>query len=238
MARPSLNPALLLALLLSCTARASDLLDHLIEQAPDAPAQVLTLALEARDCAAGLGAAPPSSRLAVVDYSRPSTERRLWLFDLHSERLLHAEYVAHGRASGENFAHAFSNVEGSHQSSLGLFLTEDTYTGGNGYSLRLDGLEPGTNDHARDRLIVMHGANYVDPLQALRQGRLGRSFGCPALRPQVARAVIDDLKGGQLLFAYYPDPAWLAHSPYLACSRRIAQHASAPDDAAKRPAGS
>ncbi|HMM67657.1 MAG TPA: murein L,D-transpeptidase catalytic domain family protein [Dokdonella sp.] len=238
MARPTLNPALLLALLLPCAAQASSLLDRLLEQAPDAPPQVLTLALEARDCAAELGAAAPSARLAVVDYSRPSTERRLWLFDLQTQRLLHAEYVAHGRGSGENFAHAFSNVEGSHQSSLGLFRTEGTYIGGNGYSLLLDGLEPGTNDRARERRIVMHGANYVDPLQALRQGRLGRSFGCPALRPQVARAVIDDLKDGQLLFAYYPDPAWLAHSPYLSCSRRVAQHAATQDDAARRPAGS
>ncbi len=232
------NCWLLLCALLPFSARASELLDRLLEQAPDAPAQVVTLALEARDCAAELGAAPPASRLAVVDYSRPSTEKRLWLFDLPSQRLLHAEYVAHGRGSGENLAHAFSNVEGSHQSSLGLFLTDDTYTGGNGYSLRLDGLEPGTNDQARDRLIVMHGASYVNPLQALRQGRLGRSFGCPALRPEVARAVIDDLKNHQLLFAYYPDPAWLARSPYLSCSRRLAQHSAAQNDVAKRPAGS
>lgn len=234
----SSNSWLLICALLPFSACASELLDRLLEQAPDAPSQVVTLALEARDCAAELGAAPPASRLAVVDYSLPSTERRLWLFDLPTKRLLHAEYVAHGRGSGENLAHAFSNVEGSHQSSLGLFLTDETYMGGNGYSLRLDGLEPGTNDQARDRLIVMHGANYVNPLQALRQGRLGRSFGCPALRPQVARAVIDDLKNGQLLFAYYPDPAWLARSPYFSCSRRLAQQTTAHVGDVKRPEGS
>lgn len=225
-ARTMVHPfrnCVLLALLLPCAAQASNLLDRLLEQAPDVPPQALTLALEARDCAAELGAAPRSTRLAVLDYSLPSTERRLWLFDLQSQRLLLAEYVAHGRGSGGNLAHAFSNVEGSHQSSLGLFLTEGTYNGGNGYSLLLDGLEPGTNDRARERRIVMHGADYVNPLQALRQGRLGRSFGCPALRPQVARTVIDELKGGQLLFAYYPDPAWLARSPYLSCSRRVVQ---------------
>ncbi len=232
------NCWLLLCALLPFSACASELLDRLLEQAPDAPPQVVTLALEARDCAAELGAAPPASRLAVVDYSLPSTQRRLWLFDLQSKRLLHAEYVAHGRGSGGNFAHAFSNVEGSHQSSLGLFLTEDTYTGGNGYSLRLDGLEPGTNDQARDRLIVMHGASYVNPAQARRQGRLGRSFGCPALRPEVARAVIDDLKNHQLLFAYYPDPAWLARSPYLGCSRRLVQQTATHDGELKRPGGS
>ncbi len=228
----------LLCALLPFSACASELLDRLLEQAPDASPKVVTLALEARDCAAALGSTPPASRLAVVDYSLPSTKRRLWLFDLQTRRLLHAEYVAHGRGSGENLAHAFSNIEGSHQSSLGLFRTESTYIGGNGYSLRLDGLEPGTNDLARDRLIVMHGANYVNPLQALRQGRLGRSFGCPALRPEVARAVIDDLKNGQLLFAYYPDPAWLARSPYLSCSRRLAQQTAAHVGEGKHPGGS
>lgn len=232
------NCWLLLCAFVPFSASASELLDRLLEQAPDASPQVVTLALEARDCATELGAAPPASRLAVVDYSLPSTERRLWLFDLHSERLLYSEYVAHGRGSGENLAHAFSNAQGSHQSSLGLFRTEDTYIGGNGYSLRLDGLEPGTNDQARDRLIVMHGASYVNPVQALRQGRLGRSFGCPALRPEVARALIDDLKGGQLLFAYYPDPAWLARSPYLGCSRRLAQQATGHNGEAKHPEGS
>lgn len=230
--RLSLLLLLLPAVLLPATAPASDLLGRLLQLAPEASPQVLKLALEARDCAAELGAAPPAARLAVVDYSRPSTERRLWLFDLEQGRLLHAEHVAHGRGSGGNLARAFSNIEGSHQSSLGLFLTDDTYHGGNGYSLRMDGLEPGINDRARERLIVMHGADYVDPVQALRQGRLGRSLGCPALRPEAAQAVIDELKHGQLLFAYYPDPAWLASSPFLGCSRRLARG----DDGTATPA--
>jgi hypothetical protein len=154
----------------------------------------------------------------VIDYSRPSTQPRLWVFDLGQPRLLYDEYVAHGRGSGDNFAERFSNDEGSLESSLGLFATAETYIGDNGYSLRMDGLEPGINDHARSRLLVMHGAWYVDPLLALKQGRLGRSYGCPALRPQVAHAVIDSLKQGQLLFAYYPDRAWLAHSHFLDCT--------------------
>jgi hypothetical protein len=225
---------LLPAVLLPAMARGADLLDRLLQQAPGLSPQVLELALSARDCAAERGATPPAARLAVVDYSRPSTQPRLWLFDLERQRLLHAEHVAHGRGSGGNLAQAFSNVDGSHQSSLGLFRTDDTYYGGNGYSLRMDGLEPGINDRARERLIVMHGADYVDPVQALRQGRLGRSHGCPALRPDVARAVIDDLKHGQLLFAYYPDPAWLAASPFLGCPRRLAAAGAA---AADPPAG-
>jgi hypothetical protein len=195
------------------------LLGALEAAAPQANPQVLDLALKARNCAIDRGAASLDSRLAVIDYSRPSTERRLWVFDMQKVRLLFDEYVAHGRGSGDNLAQHFSNVEGSLQSSLGLFTTAETYEGDNGYSLRMDGLEPGVNDHARSRAIVIHGAWYVDPLLALKQGRLGRSYGCPALRPQVAHAVIDSLKQGQLLFAYYPDPGWLSHSRFLGCGQ-------------------
>jgi hypothetical protein len=196
---------------------ANELLSRLQAAAPGIDRSALSLALEARDCAVRSGAVPASRRLALIDYSRPSTERRLWVFDLSQPRLLYTEFVAHGRGSGENFATAFSNRDGSHQSSLGLFLTADTYIGGNGYSLRMEGLEPGINDKARARAIVMHGARYVDPGLALRQGRLGRSYGCPALRPAVAQQMIDTLKQGQLLFAYYPDHDWLASSRFLRC---------------------
>ena len=194
-----------------------DLATRLATLASVADPKVIRLALEARQCAAAHGDAPVGRRLAVIDYSRPSTEQRLWIFDLAEERLLYSEFVAHGRNTGENLARRFSNAEGSLQSSIGLFRTAETYDGGNGYSLRMDGLEPGINDLARQRAIVMHGAWYVDPLKALAQGRLGRSLGCPALRPQVAREVIDALKQGQMLFAYYPDERWLAGSRYLGC---------------------
>ncbi|WP_295364156.1 murein L,D-transpeptidase catalytic domain family protein [Arenimonas sp.] len=215
----ALNRLLALGLLVLAAPAAADtaLLGELRAQAPDADPKVLALALEARDCAKD--AAPDAERLAVIDYSRPSTEPRLWVFDLEARKLLFAEHVAHGRGSGENLATAFSNRNGSHQSSLGLFVTAETYQGGNGYSLRMDGLEPGVNDAARERLIVMHGAPYVDPLAAALQGRLGRSFGCPAVRPAVAREVIDTLKQGQLLFAYYPDEDWLEESRFLGCRR-------------------
>lgn len=215
----ALNRLLALGLLVLAAPAAADtgLLGELRAQAPDADPKVLALALEARDCAKD--AAPDAERLAVIDYSRPSTEPRLWVFDLAARKLLFAEHVAHGRGSGENLATAFSNRNGSHQSSLGLFVTAETYQGGNGYSLRMDGLEPGVNAAARDRLIVMHGAPYVDPLAAALQGRLGRSFGCPAVRPEVARKVIDTLKQGQLLFAYYPDEDWLEDSRFLGCGR-------------------
>jgi hypothetical protein len=188
--------------------------------APDADPRVLSLALEARDCAAHELNQAPSSRLAVIDYSRPSTEPRLWVFDLEKNTLLFRELVAHGRGTGENMARDFSNVDGSHMSSLGLFRTGDTYEGHNGYSLRMDGLEPGTNDAAMARAIVMHGAPYVNPQLAQKQGRLGRSWGCPALRPEVARPVIDSLRRGQMIFGYYPNKKWLASSPFLSCKNR------------------
>lgn len=201
------------------------LLGQLQRMAPDADPQVLALALESAQCAAASGSIAPPKRLAVIDYSRPSTERRLWVFDLASPRLLYSEYVAHGRASGENLATAFSNLDSSHQSSLGLFATGETYTGHNGLSLRMDGLEPGFNDRARDRAIVMHGAAYVDPAMAQRQGRLGRSFGCPAVRQAVAPAMIDALKDGQLVFAYYPDQRWLTQSRFFRCHANVAANA-------------
>jgi len=190
--------------------------------APDADPGVLALALEARACALSSGEVDPDARLAVIDYSRPSTDKRLWVFDLAHDRLLHREYVAHGSGSGENIARRFSNVDGSHATSLGLFRTAETYVGGNGYSLRLDGLDPGFNDHARSRAIVMHGAWYVNPELIRSQGRLGRSQGCPALRQEVAKVVIDELKQRQLLFAYADDAQFLRGGRSFACSGRSA----------------
>lgn len=209
-------PVLVIAFALPLVASARPTVaESLARAAPDLDRKVLQLALSARHCAGDAH----GDRLAVIDYSKPSTEPRLWVFDLRQRRLLYREHVAHGRGSGENYAAAFSNTEGSHQSSLGLFRTADTYEGGNGYSLRLDGLDPGFNDRARERYIVMHGAPYVDPDFALVQGRLGRSLGCPAVRPQVAREIIDTLRDGQWLFVYYPDATWLNQAASLSCTR-------------------
>jgi hypothetical protein len=134
---------------------------------------------------------------------------------LKTGTLLFKELVAHGRNSGENLTTRFSDAMNSHQSSLGLFVTSDTYVGNNGYSLRLDGLEPGFNARARERAIVMHGAPYVDAKMAASQGRLGRSWGCPALREAVARDVINTIRGGGVIFSYYPDAHWLKSSRFL-----------------------
>jgi hypothetical protein len=181
---------------------------------------VLDLALGAVRCAVTSGdiATPPT--LTLIDYSRPSTEPRLWVFDLRSGELRFREWVAHGQGTGANLAEHFSDDMDSHQSSLGLFVTRDTYVGTNGYSLRLDGLEPGFNSRARERAIVMHGAPYVDAAVAARQGRLGRSWGCPALRQAVARDVIDFVRDGGVVFSYYPDQGWLTRSRFLHCAPR------------------
>ena len=196
------------------------LFTSLTQAAPELNPQALKGALSAMQCAINNGASQ-AEHLAVIDYSQPSTARRLWIFDLRKKTLVLRDLVAHGQNSGENFATQFSNSEGSYQSSLGLFRTQESYQGANGYSLRMDGLEPGINDRARDRDIVIHAASYVNPLWSQRQGRIGRSQGCPAVRPQVARKVVDTLKDGQFMFAWYPDQRWLKSSAYLNCKPHL-----------------
>jgi hypothetical protein len=176
---------------------------------------VFDMALSAASCAVRSGAVGAPPTLTVIDYSRPSSARRLWVFDLKSKELVYEELVAHGQGSGANVPTQFSNEDESHQTSLGLFVTSTTYVGKNGYSLRLDGLDEGINDRARDRAIVMHGAPYVSESFVKATGRLGRSWGCPAVSADVARPLIDRVKGGGLVFAYYPDARWLKTSKYL-----------------------
>ncbi len=179
---------------------------------------VFDLAIGAAGCAVRSGAVDTPETLTVIDYSLPSTEQRLWVFDLVGKKLLYEELVAHGSGSGQNLATAFSNTPDSHQTSLGLFVTDRTYVGKNGYSLRMDGLDAGFNDRARERAIVIHGAPYVDGSLAKAQGRIGRSWGCPAVRPAIARDLIDRVAGGGLVFAYYPDAKFLKGSKYLQCA--------------------
>ena len=211
---------LLFAILLTClsvtSAYADSLENALVKAAPGADAKVIALAVRATQCSRAQGVAP-AQRLAVIDYSLPSTEQRLWVFDLKRRKLLFHELVAHGRNSGENMATLFSNRNESHATSLGLFRTQQSYRGQNGYSLRMEGLEPGFNDNAFDRAIVIHGAPYVSPVLARANGRIGRSLGCPAVRPAIAHRLIDSMKDGQLLFSYYPDQRWLKSSSYINC---------------------
>lgn len=194
--------------------------------------EVLDLALQAFRCGTREGRFPRPV-LTVIDYSLPSTEPRLWVIDLRHKRVLHHELVAHGDRSGDTMAVAFSNEIGSHQSSLGLFRTDETYTGSYGYALRLTGLEPGVNDHARERAIVVHGASYVSRATIAQCGRIGTTWGCPGLPEDVAPQIIDEIAGGSALFAYYPDAAWLQTSRYLHCGGSLADAAAplAIDDA-------
>lgn len=200
----------------------SALVDSLWGLAPRLDKVVLGKAVAAMQCATNSGL-PAAQRLAVIDFSLPSSVPRLWIFDLERRKLVLEELVAHGQKSGDDLATSFSNRVGSHQSSIGLFRTGESYFGEHGYALRMDGLEPGINDNARERAIVVHAADYVDPTWIARQGRIGRSQGCPAVRPEIAQQVVDSLKDGQFMFSYYPDPQWLTSSPYLNCEpRRVA----------------
>jgi hypothetical protein len=176
---------------------------------------VFELALRAAAVAVERGDAAAPSTLTVIDFSRPSPDPRMWVFDLRSRELLFQEVVSHGRGSGMALATSFSNIAESNQSSLGLYRTAETYVGKHGYSLRLDGLDKGFNDNARARAIVMHAADYVNAARAKANGYLGRSLGCPAVRPAISRQLIDTIKGGGLVFAYFPDAQWLAGSSYL-----------------------
>ena len=192
------------------------ILPTLLHQAPGLRAEVLTLALDATRCAGSRGLVSRRNILAVIDYSLPSTQPRLFVFDLTTRRLLFRELVAHGKNSGGNVTSFFSNDPGSLATSFGLFVTADTYFGHNGYSLRLKGLEAGINDRAMDRAIVMHGASYVSGEAIRALGRLGRSWGCPAVRKEIADKVINTLRGGTAVFAYYPDKNWLTRSTFFA----------------------
>jgi hypothetical protein len=172
--------------------------------------QILATALDAVACARARGVPGREDVLTVIDYSLPSTQPRLWVLDLAHGKVLFHELVAHGAGSGDLYATQFSNVNDSKQTSLGLFLTESTYEGGKGYSLRLKGLDEGINDRAEERSIVMHGAWYVSPDHARQHGRLGRSWGCPALSQEKVKPVIDKIKGGSFIFSYSgADKGWL-----------------------------
>ena len=191
---------------------------------------VLELALQAYRCGEREGRFRRPV-LTVIDYSLPSTEPRLWVIDLRRKRVLHHELVAHGDRSGDTMAVAFSNEIGSHQSSLGLFRTDEVYTGQYGYALRLSGLEPGVNDHARERAIVVHGAPYVSQAAIAQWGTIGTTWGCAGLPEDVSAQVIDDIAGGSAIFAYYPDANWLRDSRYLHCGDQLADASADFDDA-------
>lgn len=153
--------------------------------------------------------------LTLIDFSKPSTEERLYILDMKQKRLICSSVVSHGRNSGNNYATSFSNISGSYKSSLGFYVTENTYNGKNGYSLILDGLESGINDKAKERAIVMHGAPYSNPSVIASSGRLGRSLGCPAVPQALCKKIINTIKGGTILFIYANDKNYAKKSTIL-----------------------
>lgn len=175
---------------------------------------VLEMALKAHQKAYQQGITK-SKLMTLIDYSLPSKTKRLWVLDLDKKKVVYHTHVAHGSGSGLGEAIKFSNRPGSYQSSLGLFLTGHTYQGKNGLSLRLHGLEPGVNHNAYQRAIVMHPAHYVSDSFVKQHGRLGRSWGCPAVSYADSRPIINTIKEGVLIFAYYPDHAWMKASKFI-----------------------
>lgn len=155
------------------------------------------------------------SVITIIDYRKESKENRFFVISLAKKKVLFSTLVAHGKGSGVQFAQSFSNKPGSLKSSIGFFVTEDIYYGKHGYSLKLAGVEPGVNDNAMQRAIVIHGASYVSQSFIERHGRLGRSWGCPALPKDMTRQVIDTIKGGSCLFVYIEDQDYLRKSTLL-----------------------
>lgn len=153
--------------------------------------------------------------LTIIDYSLPSSAKRMWVIDVTQRKVLYNTLVAHGKYTGGLLSKHFSNKPGSRASSIGTFLTQNTYFGSKGYALRLKGLEPGFNENALGRAIVVHGARYATQDFVRKNGRLGLSWGCPAVAPQLAGPIINQIKNGSLVFAYYPDAKWLQNSKFI-----------------------
>ncbi|MEP7251709.1 MAG: murein L,D-transpeptidase catalytic domain family protein [Ginsengibacter sp.] len=156
--------------------------------------------------------------LSIVDFSMPSTKKRLFVIDLKHLKVLYNTYVAHGRNSGKEYASEFSNDPESNKSSLGFYVTKNTYNGAHGFSLHLEGEEKGINDNAYSRAIVMHSAPYVNESVIKSQGFLGRSLGCPAIPAKFYKPIIQKIKNGSCLFLYSPDQNYLSHSRLLQTS--------------------
>jgi len=153
--------------------------------------------------------------ITIVDFTKPSSKKRMYVIDVVNEKVLFHTYVAHGQNSGKEFANQFSNIPESYQSSLGFYETSTTYTGKNGYSMKLRGLENGINNKAEERAVVVHGAPYVSESFINTKGYLGRSWGCPALPEKLNKPIIDKIKNGTCLFIYSKNDNYLNKSRVL-----------------------
>lgn len=192
------------------------LVQDLARLAPHANPRALSTAARAWAC---VNQYQSTRVLGMIDYSLPSSEPRLWVFDLQHRTLLFKLRVAHGQGTGQLYASSFSNQADTHMSSLGAFVPDGAYIGRHGLSLRLKGVDGRFNSHAEQRAIVVHGAPYVSTAFVHAHGRLGRSWGCPAVRQDIAPKLVRALEGRSLLFAYYPNSDFLQHAPSLnACA--------------------
>ena len=153
--------------------------------------------------------------LSIVDFSLPSSQKRLFVIDMENFKVLFNTYVAHGRNSGKDYANKFSNSPSSFKSSLGFYITKGTYIGEHGFSLKLEGEEKGINDNALSRAIVIHCADYVDESFVKSQGYIGRSLGCPALPREYSKPIIETIKDGSCFFMFSPNSKYLSHSRIL-----------------------
>ncbi len=177
--------------------------------------QVFNYAMKGFSYMRGKGTLANENIITIVDFSKPSSEKRMFIIDLRNCKILFNTYVAHGMQSGKEFANQFSNRPSSNKSSLGFYETLGTYVGGNGYSLRLQGMERGINDNANMRDIVIHGADYVNESLIHSQGYIGRSWGCPAVPRRLHKSIINKIKDGTCLFIYSPEKKYLASSKIL-----------------------
>ncbi len=206
---PPLGPPLRL------TAQQGVLMTHLLKQTKRLRPRVLALALTAYQKARQHGL-DKKEILTIVDFSKPSSKKRLWVLDLKHQKLLFEQWVAHGYASGrQNYALRFSNRINSHESSIGLYRTGGSYVGKLGYSMRLYGLEKGFNNNAYVRDIVFHGSNYVTPKFLAYHGRIGHTWGCFGLSPHFIKPIVNTIRHDTLVFAYFPEKSWLTQSHYL-----------------------
>lgn len=176
--------------------------------------EVFELALKGFDHLVSKGKVSNDSVLTIVDFSKSSRKKRLFVIDLKKQHVVYHSLVAHGKNSGREYANSFSNTPSSHKSSLGFYITRGTYQGSNGYSMQLDGCEKGINDKALSRAIVMHAAAYANE-NVVQNGVLGRSFGCPAVPEKMNKKIIDKIKGGNVMFLYFPDNQYLKKSEIL-----------------------
>lgn len=196
---------------------ASEAIKELTTKTQNLNPQVLQLAVTAYNCALKFGYQVPPM-ITIIDYTLPSNQKRLWVVSLDNNKQVRFNtLVAHGKGSGDSIPNLFSNTPESHQSSVGLFLTGDIYQGKHGSSLRLKGLEMGFNDKALARATVIHGAYYVSAAIARKFGKIGRSWGCPAVPQTEISTIISLIKGGTLVFAYSNQPKWLKESKFLHC---------------------